>query len=1428
MGAPRRYTILLAAACLAAWAAGSHAAAPGVAGGDRHSLALHADGTMSAWGTDVGGELGSRPVYSSTPRAIVGVDQATQVKGGRFHSLARRADGTVVGWGYNATGAIGDGTFTTRSSAATVLIDQVTQVAPSGHFSLARRADATVWSWGENTSGQLGVPNAGFRSTPAAVPGLANVSSVAAGFAHALALLADGTVWSWGANGSGQLGTGPGPDRPAPAQVPGLTGVLAISGGVLGQVSAALRNDGTVWTWGSLGGASPVQAPGLTNVVAIAAGRTHVIALRGDGSVWAWGANNVGQLGDGTFTFRPNPQAIPGLGGVVAIAAGSTHNLALLGDGTVRAWGSNAFGEVGDGTLVNRNMPTPVPALGAVAAVSAGDGHSIVLRPDGSAIAWGSNLAGQLGDGSPVNRTVPAPATVLTNVVEAAAGSSHNVALRGDGTVWTWGGGISGELGDGTFVSRAHAAQVSTLPAIAEVTAGSIHSLARTAAGAVYAWGLNDRGQLGDNTLLTRNAPVPVDGVLAKALGAGHRHSIVVATDKTVWAWGLNDHGQLGDGTLDDRHVPTQVPGLTNFLAVAGGTFHTLALNEDGTVWAWGANGAGELGDGTLTQRTSPVPVQGLANVVAIAAGQHRSMALTADGAVWAWGERPLGDGTNTNASTPRQVPGISGAAAIAMGLFHWIVMLDDGSLLTWGDNSFGAVGDGTYVVRPTPVVPMADDGAGSLDGNDWYLDLKPAVATSIPAARTPATLAVAQAKGEDDRLDLKATVKHKAADAGKALNTYVLGIVPAEFFGLVKKAPGTPSVRELKARAKAALILAQLTPQGWSDVNGQLIAYAQGVGNAAGGAASILDGINTTLIPGARFCIGYGETADAMLSASGLREVLSLEGASAASSGVPCVLSGVYVSGPAGSTSGSPVTFTATVVGLSPTGVVSFRDGFATVAAGVPISPTNPAVAKASTTTSSLIVGMHSISATYSGDAQNGAASTAIPVLHEVRSAQGGVRVDLAGPASSTAGTEAVFVATVIGNQATGTVQFLDSGSPLATVPLVDATATLRIAALGIGNHSIAASYSGDAGNTPGISSPIAHLVAAVPIATKVTLAASTASPKIGTLVTFTATVAGSAPTGSVRFRDYGSDFSGPVALAGGQAQFTLSSLAAGSHAVTAQYSGDGSNPPVTSSTQVVNVVLELDPAQASADTDGDGIPNGVELAENTNPSIRDNDVFASARLFSMQQYRDFLAREGDAGGIAFWVSQVSGGAMSRGQVIESFFGSPEFQGTIAPVARLYFAYFLRIPDYAGIDFWIGYYRAGNPMQAISDFFAQSGEFQALYGALDNGAFVDLVYQNVLGRAPDPDGLAFWKGQLDAGQMTRGQVMLGFSESEEYRNAIFSSVYVTMAYIGMLRRAPEQGGFDFWVGYMNAGNPGLALLDLFLAAPEYRERFLN
>lgn len=102
--------------------------------------------------------------------------------------------------------------------------------------------------------------------------------------------------------------------------------------------------------------------------------------------------------------------------------------------------------------------------------------------------------------------------------------------------------------------------------------------------------------------------------------------------------------------------------------------------------------------------------------------------------------------------------------------------------------------------------------------------------------------------------------------------------------------------------------------------------------------------------------------------------------------------------------------------------------------------------------------------------------------------------------------------------------------------------------------------------------------------------------------------------------------------------------------------------------------------------------------------------------------------------------------------------------------IIRLYSAYFLRAPDASGFNFWVGEFASGaRGLQGMSDFFATSDEFNSLYANLSNPQFVDLVYRNVLGRPAEAEGRTFWIRQLNSGAITRGTLMINFSESEEY-----------------------------------------------------------
>jgi len=304
-----------------------------------HSAALLRDGTVRVWGDNRSGELGDGTTTRRlTPTAVPDLTGVTAIAVGGFygtdgrfdeigyaHTLALLADGSVRAWGSNTDGQLGDGTTADRPAPAAVPgLTRVTAVAAGGTHSLALLSDGTVWAWGDNglrgPAGD-GTPRTA-ATTPVPMPGLGDVTAVSAGNFHSLALLRDGTVRAWGWNDDGQLGDGTTSDRPSPVTVSGLTDIVAIAAG--DRFSLALRRNGQVATWGAnergqLGDGTfddhslPVEVRDLTGVIAASTSTQHTLALLTDGTVRSWGWNADGQVGGGTTDDQPVPVEVSDL-----------------------------------------------------------------------------------------------------------------------------------------------------------------------------------------------------------------------------------------------------------------------------------------------------------------------------------------------------------------------------------------------------------------------------------------------------------------------------------------------------------------------------------------------------------------------------------------------------------------------------------------------------------------------------------------------------------------------------------------------------------------------------------------------------------------------------------------------------------------------------------------------------------------------------------------------------------------------------------------------------------------------------------------------------------------------------------------------------------------------------------------------------------
>ncbi len=704
-------------------------------------------GSVFGWGNDDSGQLGDGVDRGgSTPIPVQGLNGVVAVAAGEKHTVALKADGTVWAWGDGQRGQLGNGSYNSSYTPVQVPgIANVVAIAAGAYHTLALKSDKTVWAWGDGWNGQVGNGAYGYITTPVQVLNLTGVISIAAGAHHTLALKSDGTVWAWGENWSGELGNDAYGNVHTPVQVQNLNDVIAIAGG--SNHSVALKSNKTVWAWGAnyygqLGDGTTTQRPAptpvlnLTDVTAIAAGDYHTVALKTDQTVWAWGAGGNGQLGNGTWMKSSTPVQ-SNIGQVKAISAGKDHTVAVRTGGTVHSWGLNDLGQLGDGTWDNRRFPGPALNIGDVGDVKAGQCHVAALKSDGTVWTWGSNSDGQLGNGSVSIALTPIAVSNLTGASTVAAGANHSIALMPDKTLRAWGRNSAGQLGDGTTTNRTTPVQVQGLTGVAAVAGGDTHTIAlRESDGTVWAWGYNAGGVLGNGTWDNSNAPVQVqnlDGM--SAVAAGHWISLAAKqADGSVWAWGTA--GLLGNGTWDNSNTPVQVQNLTGVAAVGAGESHAVALKSDGTVWAWGRNSSGELGNGTNTESNVPVPVQNLTGVTAIAVGAYHTLALKSDGTVWGWGrgnDYQLGLATYISYSNkPVQIPNFTGVVAIAAGARHSLALKSDGTVWAWGNGLMGELGGGYASYYPQPTLIQGIGGVtGIAAGRRHSLAIGPPVSGS-------------------------------------------------------------------------------------------------------------------------------------------------------------------------------------------------------------------------------------------------------------------------------------------------------------------------------------------------------------------------------------------------------------------------------------------------------------------------------------------------------------------------------------------------------------------------------------------------------------------------------------------------------------------------------------------------------------------------
>lgn len=116
----------------------------------------------------------------------------------------------------------------------------------------------------------------------------------------------------------------------------------------------------------------------------------------------------------------------------------------------------------------------------------------------------------------------------------------------------------------------------------------------------------------------------------------------------------------------------------------------------------------------------------------------------------------------------------------------------------------------------------------------------------------------------------------------------------------------------------------------------------------------------------------------------------------------------------------------------------------------------------------------------------------------------------------------------------------------------------------------------------------------------------------------------------------------------------------------------------------------------------------------------------------------------------------------------------------------RIYQAAFARTPDNGGLAYWLGRLDSGMDLNDVAARFIDSNEFRSTYGTnMSNNQYVDALYHNVLNRAGDSGGMAYWQSQLDTGSRSWAQVLACFSESDENVTSVAATIGNGYTYTG-------------------------------------------
>lgn len=387
-----------------------------VSSGFGHAGIIDTNGSLWMWGYNNDGQVGNGRKGDSTYQTqgytypcqttpVKVLDDVASFSCGANFTAAVKTDGSLWVWGSNQNnqlGIAGAGDFTYKETMSmqghemvrgtylcqTVpmkIMDGVMAVSCGTSHAAAIKTDGTVWTWGTNSDGRLG--NGTLTQSRIPVQVLDNAVAVSCGTSHTAAIKNDGSLWMWGDNSNGQLG----------------------NGGVGNTTKDIYKNP-----------IQTVPVKVMDNAVTVSCGSDMTAAVKTDGTLWTWGNESTGNLGNGAFDSGRAKSPVQIDTNIASVSASTGSSGAITQNGILKMWGDDTYGALGtgltgipyywenggvQGALLGYYVDRPTSVMEDVAAVSGGN-IMVIVKKDGTVWVCGSNKYGELGNKNLTNKTV--------------------------------------------------------------------------------------------------------------------------------------------------------------------------------------------------------------------------------------------------------------------------------------------------------------------------------------------------------------------------------------------------------------------------------------------------------------------------------------------------------------------------------------------------------------------------------------------------------------------------------------------------------------------------------------------------------------------------------------------------------------------------------------------------------------------------------------------------------------------------------------------------------------------------------------------------------------------------------------------------------------------------------------------------------------